>query len=129
MDTMTSVADKLVLAQRHLRRVQEAWDDPTDWDDLCLYGFYALEAAVDCACLHFGVSTKRTHWNRVDAARELSRHGLDDVSDLLRDLNEGRKSVAYDDGDLPDLNAEEIAIRIEKYIDSIADLVKQEGTR
>lgn len=126
---MASIAEKLVLAQRYLRRVQGAWGDPTDWDDLCLYGFYALEAAVDCACLHFGVLTRKAHWNRVDAARELSRHGLDDVSDLLRDLNEGRKSVAYGDVNLPKLDAEETAVRIEKYVDSIADLVKQEGTR
>ena len=66
---------------------------------------------------------------QVDAARKLSRHGLDDVSDLLRDLNEGRKSVAYGDVNPPELDAEETAARIEKYVDSIADLVKQKGTR
>ena len=47
---MASAADKLALAQRHLTRVRDAWPEPTDWDDLFLYGFYALEAAVDCAC-------------------------------------------------------------------------------
>ena len=39
---MASAVDKLALAQRHFRRVQIAWPDPTDWDDLFLYGFYAL---------------------------------------------------------------------------------------
>ena len=126
---MGSVDEKLAIAQRHLGRVQTAWDDPTDWDDLCLYGFYALEAAVDCACLHLGKSIDKVHWSRVDAARKLSVHGLDDVSDLLRELNEGRKSVAYGDVDLPDLDAEAVAIRIEEYVDSVSELVRQGGTR
>lgn len=126
---MGSVGEKLAIAQRHLGRVQAAWDDPTDWDDLCLYGFYALEAAVDCACLHFGKSIDKAHWSRSDAARKLSMHGLDDVSDLLRDLNEGRKSVAYGDVDLPDLDAEAVAIRIEEYVESVSELVEQGETR
>ena len=126
---MASVAEKLALAKRHLGRVREAWYDPTDWDDLFLYGFYALEAAVDCACLHFGEPTRQVHWSRVDAAQRLSGHGLDDVSDLLRDLNEGRKSVAYGDVDLPDLSAEEIAVKIEEYVESISDLVEQGEVR
>lgn len=121
---MASAAEKLALARRHLDRVQGAWDDPTDWDDLCLYGFYALEAAVDCACLHFGESTQKAHWGRVNAAERLSDHGLDDVSDLLRDLNEGRKSVAYGDADLPDFNAEEIATAIELFVDSVSALLE-----
>ena len=94
-----------------------------------IYGFYALEAAVDCACLHFGEPTRQVHWSRVDAAQRLSGHGLDDVSDLLRDLNEGRKSVAYGDVDLPDLSAEEIAVKIEEYVESISDLVEQGEVR
>lgn len=126
---MASAADKLSIAQRHLGRVREAWDAPTNWDDLCLYGFYALEAAVGCACLHFGASIDRKHWTRVTAARELSRHGLDDVSDLLRDLNEGRKSVAYGDVDRPELDAEAVSVRIEKYVDSISKLVRQGEAR
>ena len=88
-----------------------------------------MEAAVDCACLHLGKSIDKVHWSRVDAARKLSVHGLDDVSDLLRELNEGRKSVAYGDVDLPDLDAEAVAIRIEEYVDSVSELVRQGGTR
>ena len=126
---MASAADKLAIAQRHLGRVQEAWDEPANWDDFFLYGFYALEAAVDCARLHFGASIDKKHWTRVTAARELSRHGLDDVSDLLRDLNEGRKSVAYGDVDLPELDAEAVAVRIKEYVDTISKLVQQEETR
>ena len=121
--------EKLALAQRRLRRVQDAWDDPTDWDDLYLYGFYALEAAIDCACLHLGESPQKAHWSRADAAQRLPGHGLDDVSDLLRDLNEGRKSIAYGDVEPPALNAEETAAKIEGFIDSVARLLEQGGTR
>ena len=126
---MVSAADKLAIAQSHLRRVQDAWDDPTDWDDLCLYGFYALEAAVDCARLHFEEPTRRTHSSRVDAARELRQYGLEDVSALLRDLNEGRKSVAYGDADLPDISPHELAAKLEEFIDSVADLLKRGEVR
>ena len=126
---MASAAEKLALAQRHLGRVRIAWAEPTDWDDLCLYGFYALEAGVDCACLHFGESTQKAHWSRVDAARRLSRYGLDDVSDLLRDLNEGRKSVAYGDAELPDLSAKEIADKIECFIESVSKLLERGEVR
>ena len=90
---MATPAEKLELAQRHLARVQGAWDPP-DWPDLSLYGFYALEAAVEAAALHVELPARKAHWARVDAAQELhTKLGLPDVSDLLRDLNESRKSV------------------------------------
>ena len=48
-----------------------------------------------------------------------------DVSDLLRDLNEARKSVAYGDIGLPELDAEDVASRIEAYIESVSALIEQ----
>ena len=117
--------EKLTLAKRHLERVQVAWCDPTDWADLSIYGFYALEAAVDAACLHVGHSTVRRHPARVEAAAALaSSYGLPDVSELLRDLNEVRKHQSYGDVDAPDLSAEETAVRVEAYIDSVDRLVQ-----
>jgi hypothetical protein len=41
------------LAEEHLKRVQAAWDDPTDWEDLTMYGLYCVEAAVVAAAKHF----------------------------------------------------------------------------
>ncbi len=122
---MAPIMEKLTLARRHLERVQNAWREPTDWDDLALYGFYALEAAVDCAGLHFRISRGQGHRGRTSLAKTLSKRGLDDVSDLLRDLNEARKSVAYGDIGLPELDAEEVASRIEAYIESISALIEQ----
>ena len=122
---MASIIEKLTLAQRHLERVLHAWGAPTDWDDLALYGFYALEAAVDSAGLHFGISPGQGHRGRTILAKTLSERGLDDVSDLLRDLNEARKSVAYGDIECPELDAEDVASRIEAYIESISALIEQ----
>ncbi len=48
---MPDAQTKLELARRHLKRVLAAWDDPTDWDDLSLYGFFCLEAAIEAAAL------------------------------------------------------------------------------
>lgn len=101
-------AASLVLARRHLDKVQTAWTEPTDWADLSLYGFYCLEAAVLAAEAHFGRTPPRTHVAKTSAAAALhSNHDLPDVTDLLRQLNEARKSEAYGDVARPDLDAED----------------------
>lgn len=117
---------KLAVAMRHLNRVQIAWDEPTDWDDLSLYGFYCLEAAVEAAALHFGLRTSRRHWEKVDTASALHKErGLPDVSDLLRDLNNARKAAAYGDTEVPELEAESIASQIEVYVSAVAALLSE----
>ena len=118
--------EKIELARRQLERVQVAWDPP-DWPDLSHYGFHALENAVDAACLHFGLdSAGNLHSNRVERARQLHRdYGLDDVSDLLRDLNETRKSEAYGDVIAPSLDAEETAASIEGYVDAVETILER----
>ena len=118
--------NKLALARHHLNRVQTAWDDPTDWDDLSLYGFYCLEAAVEAAAARVRIVTSKKHWEKADVARELHRkHGLPDIEQLLRDLNDARKAAAYGDIPTPDLNAEDVASEIERYVNAVADLVER----
>lgn len=120
---MPTAQEKLELARRHLERVEAAWDPP-DWADLSLYGFYALEAAVEAASLHHGMNVQKAHWARVEAAETLHRqHGLPDVSALLRDLNETRKSEAYGDVQAPALDAEDVASEIESFIDSVGQIL------
>ena len=122
---MTAADEKLALARRHLKRVQDAWPEPTDWADLSIYGFYALEAAVDAAGLSVGRGTARRHPARASAAALLaSSHALPDVSDLLRDLNEVRKHQSYGDVDAPALTAEETAVAIEAYVDAVARMIE-----
>ena len=121
---MATGSNKLKLARRHLERVQGAWDDPTDWDDLSLYGFYCLEAAVEAAALHVGLRTSKNHWEKVDLAVDLNRnHNLPDVTDLLGNLNNARKAAAYGDVEQPDLDAEDLAAEIERYVDTVAALL------
>jgi HEPN domain-containing protein len=121
---MSRASDKLTLARRHLDRVQSAWDEP-DWDDLALYGFYCLEAAVEAAGLHFGFRTSTKHWEKVDLALRLHRRkGLPDISDLLRELNDARKAAAYGDIELPELDPEDTAIKIEEYVEAVAKLLE-----
>ena len=84
-----------------------------------------MEAAVDAACIHLGIGTARAHPAKVDACLKLSSdHGLLDVSDLLRDLNDARKSVAYGDIEMPDLAAEDVASDIEVFIERVRLLVE-----
>src|SRR2546427_8014212 len=120
---MPNPADKLRLARRHLERVQAAWDTPTDWDDLSIYGLYCLEAAVEAAATHVGLMTSKKHWEKADIAGELHKtHGLPDVGQLLRDLNDARKAAAYGDVPAPSLDAEDVASEIELYVDAVAQL-------
>jgi hypothetical protein len=121
---MSKGLDKLTLARRHLDRVQSAWQEP-DWDDLSLYGFYCLEAAVEAGALHFGFRTSTKHWEKVDTALQLHRKkGLPDISDLLRKLNVARKAAAYGDIELPELDPEDTAEEIEEYVEAVAKLLQ-----
>lgn len=121
---MSKELEKLALARRHLDRVQSARDEP-DWDDLSLYGFYCLEAAVEAAALHFGFRTSTKHWEKVDVALRLHKtKGLPDISDLLRKLNDARKAAAYGDIELPELDAEDTAAEIEEYVEAVAALLE-----
>ena len=125
---MAKSTRKLELAQRHLGKVQAAWDDPTDWDVLSLFGFYCLEAAVEAAALHVGLRTSKKHWEKVDLAADLhKKKGLPDITDLLRDLNDARKAAAYGDTDAPELDAEDIATDIENYVEALAKLLAKGG--
>lgn len=121
---MATVGDKLALAQKHLYKAQLAWDPP-DWLELSLFGFYALEAAVDAAAIYYGIETKKNHPSRIDAARTLrDDFGMPDVELLLRDLNETRKSEAYGEVAAPDLDAEEVVSEIETFVEAVAQLVE-----
>ena len=118
----------LELARKHLDKVMDAWDDPTDWMDLSTYGLYALEAAVMAAAAHVGLEVKRTHWAKADASDELAdKHSLPAVSDLMEQLNTARKSEAYGDIDTPeDLDAETVATQVEEYVEAVAKLLEND---
>src|SRR5437879_4735841 len=118
----------LTMAHEHLERVQVAWDKPTDWPDLTIFGFYCVEAAGMAAAEHVGLQLKKTHPGKVDAAGSLARdHGLPDVSKLLVMLNHARKATAYGDIDLPPLDAEDLAQDIERYVEAVAGLIADKG--
>lgn len=102
-----------------------AWDEPTDWSDLSIYGFYCLEAGVVAAALHAQGKAPRGHTAKAKAARQLSTaYGLPDIGDLLVDLNNMRKYEAYGDTEYSeDYEAEDIAGAIERYVDAVRDLL------
>ena len=116
-------AEKLELARAQLVRALDAWDPP-DWADLSHYGFHALENALDAACLHLGIGMTANHRVRQEAAHSMHlEHGMDDVSELLGDLNETRKSESYGDVVAPELDAEETVNRIAAYVEAVEALV------
>ena len=120
-------AAQLALAHKHLARVQSAWTEPTNWDDLMLYGMYAVEAAIRAAALQLSHDLKKTHWDKAEYAKRLTtEYKLPDVSELVADLNRGRKAVGYGDDEIPDElgDAEVIAIRIEEFIDAVEAFIE-----
>ncbi len=121
--TVPAPEEYLRLAREHLERVLEAWDPP-EWMDLATYGFYCLEATVMAGAGKLGIRGERSHGGKQSAAKALAQRGLPDVSALLRDLNEARKSRAYGDVPFPDLDPEDVAIRVEQFVDAIAGLFK-----
>ena len=113
------------LALGHLERVQLAWDVPTDWANLSTYGFYCLEASVVAAALHLGRERPGGHFEKQQEASYLAdQQGLPEIGDLLVDLNAMRKHEAYGDVDPPeDLDSEDIAVAIERYVESVRELL------
>lgn len=122
---LSGMNDPLATAKKHLAKVQAAWGDPTDWEDLSIYGFYCLECAVKAACDHLGISLGKQHPEKAEKAELLAKkHSLPDVSKLLRTLNQARKSVSYDDVGFPGgLDAEDVAAEIEAFVDAVEALV------
>lgn len=120
-----SAAQSLALARKHLDRVQGSWDPP-EWLDLAAYGLYALEAAAVAAAIHARHPLERTHWSKAGVVRKLARNkGLPDVSGLMHDLNEIRKSEAYGDvASPPSLDAEDVAREVEEYVDAVDAFLK-----
>lgn len=120
----TEAEKSLSYAKQHLKRVLAAWDDPTDWADLTIYGFYCLEAAIVAAASHIGLDFQRSHADKAEMARQLFQsHGLPDVADFLWDLNTARKASAYGDVDFPDLDAETVADKLEEYVEAVSALL------
>lgn len=119
---------KLELAREHLERVLAAWDTPTDWADLSIYGLYCLEAAVEAAARHVGLTTSRRHWEKAETAAELhKKYGLPDVEQFLREINVARKAEAYGDVPDPGLDAEDVASEIERYVEAVAEFLERES--
>ena len=57
-------------------------------------------------------------------ARKLSySHNLPDIADFLSVLNSARKAAAYGDVDFPVLNAQDVAIEIEDYVEAVSSLL------
>ena len=53
------------------------------------------------------MTTSRKHCEKADIADELhAKHGLPEVGQLLRDLDDARKATAYGDVPAPNLDAE-----------------------
>jgi hypothetical protein len=109
-------------AKQHFVR---ACADPDDADEVFVWSFYALENAVVAAALQAGAEYVKNHWSKATAAHKLSqKHKLADVSNLLADLNEARKSTAYGDVDTPEIEPADVLEEVGSYIQEVEALLQ-----
>jgi hypothetical protein len=94
------------LAREHLNRGL-AGVTAGDSTEAVTWLFLALEAAIVAVADKHGLDTRKKHWLKADAARDLHRKRVlaHDYSSTL--LNEARKAVTYE-GDEPDLRGQSL---------------------
>ena len=118
----------LNIARRHLERVQTAWWEPADAVEAVTFAFYAYENAVVSVAELNGRQWTKNHREKADLAHELFEQGLvaTDVSDRLREFNDLRKDVAYDEPgpELAQLELEDVATELEQFVDEVTTLVE-----
>ncbi len=112
-----SPKEKSVLAREHLAVAREDLDEERMGEALNAL-FYAAEAAVVAVADANGIDTKRNHRLKATAAKELHESGLieDDFSELLRELNQGRKDHWYE-GEEPEIDLEEAYGEVEALVE------------
>ena len=116
--------EHLEFAQRHLKKVQDAWDDPTDWSDLAVYGFYCLEQAVTAAATHQGLKVRRQHRSKIQLAKSLHKKmGLPDIGELLALLHQAQKYASYGDVNPPAFDPQDVATEIEEYVEAVTKML------
>jgi hypothetical protein len=118
----------LNIATRHLERVQTAWWEPADAVEAVTFAFYAYENAIVAIAELNGRRWTKNHYEKAELAHQLSEEGLltTDVSDRLREFNDLRKDVAYDEPgpELAQLDLEGVATELERFIDEVTALVE-----
>jgi len=89
----------LKIAQRHLARVQVASFDPADYVEAVTFAFYAYENAVVAVAEANNLPWSKNHYEKAKLAKDLFDRKIlvTDVEDQLRNLNDLRKDVAYDE--------------------------------
>ncbi len=116
-------------ARKQLQHVQEAAWDPQDADDAVTWAFYAYENCVVALAEATGTPWKKTHWSKVDIARQMASDGrvARDIGDELENLNELRKDVQYGEpgADLLEVDLEYLAVELERYVDNVAAVVER----
>jgi hypothetical protein len=121
----------LEIAEKHLERVRKAHEQsPLDWSVFTTYSLYCLEAALMGAAGAVKLRVAATHWDKGARAEELHKnHGLPDVSELLGNLNLGRKAEAYGDIEYDaedELDEDKIIAEVEAYFEAVEQIIEEQ---
>jgi uncharacterized protein (UPF0332 family) len=108
----------------------DAWE-PAEPGDAVMWAFYAYENAVIAVAELKGIPWEKNHAKKAALARELHATGIlrTDVSERLRELNDLRKDVAYDEPgpELSELNLEDLITDLDRFISEVEGLLESRG--
>ena len=79
-----------------------------------------------CGSITSRPGTQKTHPAKAEMASELSLSHILPTLRFLWVLNNARKSVAYGDVNFPVLDAEDVASKIEEYVEAVSALLGDE---
>jgi uncharacterized protein (UPF0332 family) len=125
-------------ARKALKRAKAQYDkaavhawEPAEPSDAVMWAFYAYENAIIAVVELKGIPWEKIHAKKAALARELHVTGIlrTDVSERLRELNELRKDVAYDEPgpEISELNLEDLIGELETFISEVEGLVESHG--
>ncbi len=125
-------------ARKALGRAKTQWDkaavhswEPAEPGEAVMWAFYAYENAVIAVAELRDIRWEKNHAKKAELARTLHTEGVlrTDVSERLRQLNELRKDVAYDEPgpELSQLNLEQLVNELETFINEVDDIIESES--
>ena len=122
--SLDRAAECLARARRQLSKVQTAAiDEDPDPESAVMWAFYAYENCVVTLAEIHDLTWETNHPNKARLARRLytDRRISRDVGDVLEELNQLRKDVAYDEPgpELEDKDLETLASELEYFINEI----------
>jgi hypothetical protein len=134
---MIAREQRLELANRHLRRAKEQFDEaavdswePREPAECVTKCFYSYGNAISAAAAAIGLDVPDNHYDKAKLASRLFEEDrlVIDIHDLLLELNELRKNVSYGEPgpELAETDLDGLLNGLEQYLEDVQKLIETE---